>query len=82
MANLTIKGMDDQLYDDLKASAERHHRSIAREATAIIEQALNAERISTEEVLRIAARSRARFTGPALTADETIAAIKDTRRFE
>ena len=82
MANLTIKGMDDTLYNDLKASAERHHRSIASEATAIIERALRSERLSEEQVLDLARRSRARVTGPGLTMDEIIAAIKEGRKYE
>ena len=84
MANLTIKNMDDKLYNDLKASAKRHHRSIASEATAIIEHALWSERLSEEQVLRRAAQSRARFKGPGpgLTMDEIISAIHEGRRFE
>lgn len=84
MANLTIRGMDDKLYNDLKASAGRHHRSIAREATAILEHVLWRSRLTEAEILRRAADSRARFKGPGpgLTMDEIIEAIHEGRRFE
>ena len=84
MANLTIKGMDDRLYNDLKDRAKRHHRSIASEATAILERILWASKPTEEEILRRAAASRARFKGPGpgLTMDEIIAAIHEGRRFQ
>lgn len=82
MANLTIKNMSDQLYHDLKASAARHHRSIANEAISILEQALWAPRMSEADIQRMASDSRARFTGPGLSMDETIAAIKEGRKYE
>ena len=82
MANLTIKGMDDKLYNDLKASADRHHRSIAGEATAILEQVLWEPKLTEAEILRLAAESRARFSGPGLSMDEVIAAIKEGRKYE
>ena len=82
MANLTIKNMDDKLYNELKASAKRHHRSIASEATAIIERTLWNDQLTREEVLDIARRSRALFDGPGLTMDEIISAIKEGRKYE
>jgi len=82
MANLTIKGMDDKLYNDLKASAQRNHRSIANEATFILERALQTTRPTKREVLQMAERSRARVQGPGLSVDEIIAAIKEGRRYE
>lgn len=82
MANLTIKNMDDKLYNDLKASAKRHHRSIASEATAILEQVLWRPRMTEAEVMRLAAKSRAHFSGPGLPMEEIIAAIKEGRKYE
>ena len=41
MATLNIKNMSDLLYRKLKARARREHRSIAREVTYILEQAVS-----------------------------------------
>ena len=40
MATLTLKNVPDTLYEHLKRSAERHRRSINREAIVCLEQAL------------------------------------------
>ncbi len=40
MANLQVKGIDDDLYRALKARADREHRSVSRQVIAIIEKHL------------------------------------------
>lgn len=40
MATITLKNVPDDLYDQLKRSADRHRRSINREAILCLEQAL------------------------------------------
>lgn len=40
MATLNIKNLPDPLYRELKARAERRHRSIAQEVTHILAEAL------------------------------------------
>lgn len=56
MANLTIKDLPDDLYADLKRSAAENRRSIAAQATVILERALGRRSGGEVDVL---ARARA-----------------------
>jgi len=40
MATLVIKNLPDELHIELKLRAQRHHRSLAREALTLIEQGM------------------------------------------
>lgn len=51
MATITLKNVPDDLYDQLKRSAERNRRSINREAIVCLEQALESATPDAEEVL-------------------------------
>jgi plasmid stability protein len=50
MANLTIKGLPDELYAALKASAAASRRSIAAEATVMLERALGRRSVAEGEL--------------------------------
>lgn len=64
---LTIKGLPDDLYERLKASAADHRRSLNSEAIVCLERALGGARIDEDELLaRIDAR-RERLKLPPLT---------------
>lgn len=54
--NLTLKNIPDGVYERLKASAERHRRSLNSEAIVCLESVLLPSKISTSERL---ARARA-----------------------
>ncbi len=41
MATLNVKNLPDDLYDKLRSRAEREHRSIAQEVTALLSAALD-----------------------------------------
>jgi plasmid stability protein len=61
MADLTIRGLPEELHRYLKQQAEANHRSINRETIALIEQAMkgNADgkpRLSAVEVIAKASR--------------------------
>lgn len=61
MADLTIRGLPDELHRFLKQQAEANHRSINRETIALIERAMksNADgkpRLSAVEVIAKASR--------------------------
>ncbi|MBL0943241.1 MAG: Arc family DNA-binding protein [Hydrogenophaga sp.] len=47
--NLTLKGIPDELYAQLKSAAELHHRSLNSEAIACLEGALLPRRLSAQE---------------------------------
>ena len=48
MSTLVIKNLPEALHADLKARARRNHRSLSKEAIAIIEEALTAARPATK----------------------------------
>ncbi|PSN11496.1 plasmid stability protein [filamentous cyanobacterium CCT1] len=54
--NLTLKNIPDAVYERLKASAERHRRSLNSEAIVCLETVLLPSKISSSERL---ARARA-----------------------
>lgn len=61
MADLTIRGLPDELHQQLKQLAEAHHRSVNRETIALIEHAMASNlagkpRLSAAEVIAKAQR--------------------------
>ena len=44
MSTLVVKNLPEQLHTQLKLRAQRNHRSLTKEAIALIEQALSASR--------------------------------------
>lgn len=46
---ITLKGIPDKVYSQLKASAEVHHRSLNSEAIACLEAVLLPKKISASE---------------------------------
>lgn len=61
MADLTIRGLPDELHIFLRKMAEANHRSVNRETIALIERAMKGEtegkpRFSAAEVLAMAQR--------------------------
>lgn len=61
VADLTIRGLPDELHQQLKQLAEAHHRSVNRETIALIERAMAGDqdekpRLSAAEVIAKAQR--------------------------
>lgn len=78
MANLTVKGLPDDLYEKLKDQARAHRRSIAAETTVILERALG-ERSTTEfDLFHRAARLRG-DSGVYLAENELEEAVRQGR---
>ncbi len=51
MATLNVKNLPDDLYEKLRARAERQHRSVAQEVTHILSEAMETpERLSLMEL--------------------------------
>lgn len=67
MANLTIKGMPDALYERIRESAALTHRSINSEVIARLEQALGSPRAEPAEMLERVRAVRARMGRTRLT---------------
>lgn len=74
MASITLKNIPTGIYERLKESAARNHRSLNREAIACLERALEGERLDVEAFLSRARALRARFRGAAVADDEVAGA--------
>ncbi|HEX6039017.1 FitA-like ribbon-helix-helix domain-containing protein [Longimicrobium sp.] len=72
MASLTIKGIPDELLDDLRRSAEANRRSINSEVLLRLERSVGRASIDPEEFLSRVRARRARMELPPLT-DEFLA---------
>jgi plasmid stability protein len=59
--NLTLKGVPDEVYERLKASATVNHRSLNSEVIACIEAQLQPRRTSAQEHLSALHAARARL---------------------
>lgn len=79
MSTLVVKNLPDQLHERLKAQAQQHHRSITKEAIALIEQGLLAPRV-TASGAEANLPPLVRLPGGPLTAEWIEAAIADGRR--
>ena len=63
MPNLTLKDVPEALHARLRSRAERHRRSLNREAIACLEAAVLAEAVDVEELLVQARAARRRVRG-------------------
>jgi plasmid stability protein len=70
MANITIKGIPEDLYRLLKRRAGEHRRSINREVLVCLEQALGSRRLEPAELLARVDAVRERLRMEPWTADE------------
>ena len=76
-ATITLKGVPDEVYAQLKASAEVHHRSLNSEAIACLESVLLPRKTSASEHA-----ARARELRQALTAQGRMFKHQDIDRFK
>jgi len=79
MAAITIKNIPDDLYDRLRRSAERHHRSINGELIHCLEQTLKPRAIPVEQRLARIRRLRPAPGREAITPEEIADAIEQGR---
>ena len=70
MANITIKGIPEDLYRLLKRRAGEHRRSINREVLVCLEQALGSRRLEPVDLLARVDAVRERLRMAPWTADE------------
>jgi Arc-like DNA binding domain len=80
VSTLVVKNLPDQLHERLKARARQHHRSITKEAIALIEEGLLAPRATASQTDAPPLPPLVRLPGGALTTDWIEAAIADGRR--
>ena len=79
MPALTIKNIPDELYNDLKLSAEQHHRSINSEVIVCLKRTLQSGKIDTEDTLKNILALRSEISTGMVTADEITHAINEDR---
>ena len=79
MATMTLKNVPDELYEQLKQSAERHRRSLNSEAIVCLERALGSERVDPDALLSRARRLRSRTPNLFVTDAELRAARNEGR---
>lgn len=79
MPTITVKNIPPDLYEQLKQSAEAHHRSINSEIIACIEQAVRSRRIDPEAILVRARRLREKTADYKITDDEFSQAKREGR---
>ena len=79
MPALTIKNIPEDLYKELKLTAEQHHRSINSEVIVCLKRSLLPARISPEETLSNIQALRSQITPNVITAEDIENAINDGR---
>jgi plasmid stability protein len=70
MASVTIKNIPDELYDQLKESANAHHRSINSELIVCLERVLMPAKVSAEDRLATAKALRAKVNAKRINVSE------------
>ena len=75
MPSLTIKNIPDELYVELKHTAEQHHRSINSEVFVCLEQSLLPRKVCPEDRLNDIRALRAQIPANAITAEDIEQAI-------
>ena len=79
MLSLTINNIPDDLYQELKLAAERHHRSINSEVIVYLKRSLQPVRINPEDRLKDIRMLRSQLRPVAVTVEETNRAINEGR---
>ena len=79
MPNLALRGLSDQLHQELKAAARRNHRSLNSEILARLTASVHYEPVDSERLLeRIRLRHEA--IGPVDLSEETLREMRNTGR--
>ncbi len=79
MPSITVKNIPDAIYTKLKQQAEARHRSMNSEIIACLEQSVEPNRVSPDEILRQARMMRKKVKG-SLSAEEIQGSIDQGRR--
>jgi plasmid stability protein len=79
MATMTLKNVPDELYEQLKRNAERHRRSLNKEAITCLEQAVGSQGAHSAGLLDQIRAARAQMRNVFVT-DEDLRAARDEGR--
>ncbi|MDZ7719143.1 MAG: Arc family DNA-binding protein [Balneolaceae bacterium] len=78
MPSITVKNIPEEIYDRVREQAKAHHRSINSEIIACLEQTVNPQQVSTDDILQEARRLRKKAKG-SLSSEEIESAINQGR---
>ncbi len=79
MPAITVKNIPDALYENLKLSAQVHHRSINSEIIACLEKELIIEKVTVEKRIANARLLRTNFKLKSADVDEIESLIEEGR---
>lgn len=79
MPSLTINNIPNDLYQELKLAAERHHRSLNREVIVCLKRSLQPVRSNPEDRLKDTRKLRSQIQPDVVTVEETNRAINEGR---
>jgi hypothetical protein len=79
MANLTIRGIPEDVYEALKKSAESNRRSINNEVIVLIERAMKKRERDVQRILA-EARELRKYTADSPVSDKEFTRMKNTGR--
>ncbi|SLM32029.1 conserved hypothetical protein [Desulfamplus magnetovallimortis] len=79
MLAITVKNIPDDLYENLKLSAQLHHRSINSEIIACLEKKLLIEKVAAEKRITNARQLRSKFKAKNADIDEIESLIEEGR---
>ncbi len=79
MPALTIKNIPEELYSELKLTAQQHHRSINSEVIVLLKHSLFPKKISPEDRLNNIQALRSQITPHSITTEEIDQAINQGR---
>ena len=79
MAQIALRGVPDQLHEELRKAAARNHRSVNGEILARLEESVH-HRITDEEGLLERIRRRREEIGELDLSDETLRELKSAGR--
>jgi antitoxin FitA len=79
MANLTLKNIPDELYERLKDTAHRNHRSLNSELIACLEKTLMPQRLTANDHLLKARTLRQQVKAKQISVEDITAAKQDDR---
>ncbi len=79
MANVTLKGIPDDLYERIKQEAAENHRSLNSEIIHRLARSARAPAVDPDRFLRDLARTQERLSMPPLT-DDLLRSARDEGR--
>jgi len=80
MPALTVKNIPDELYDQLKASAQAHHRSLNGELIHCLETALSPRQADSQELIAAARALREQVKAEQISVEDLQAAKNEDRQ--